>query len=63
MWNVLIAHYILHLVEVQTDQQLIDERPDQHNYEEHESLEHLHRFIAWIGGPDAAVDRYIPRKD
>jgi hypothetical protein len=63
MWNVLIAHYILHLVEAQTDQQLIRERPGEHDYEERESLEHLHRFICWVGGPAEAVARYIPCKD
>jgi hypothetical protein len=58
--HVLIAHHILHIVEALTNQQLIHEPPEQHDYEEHEALQHLHRFIAWVGGLDITVDRYVP---
>lgn len=63
LWNILIAHHILHIAEALTNQQLIHEPPDEHNYEEHESLQHLHRFINWVGGIDQTIDRYVPTRD
>lgn len=60
LWNILIAHHILHIVEALTNQRLIREPPDQHDYQEREALQHLHRFIAWVGGIDEAISRYIP---
>ncbi len=62
LWNLLIAHHVLHLVEALANQKLIDEPPDRHDYEEHEALEHLHRFVAWVGGIDETVNRYVPVK-
>jgi len=63
LWNVLIAHHILHIVEALTIQQLISEPPDRHDYEEHEALQHLHRFIAWVGGIDETINRYVPCRE
>jgi hypothetical protein len=60
LWNVLIAHHIIHLVEVLINQQLIDEPATEHKYTDPEALQHLHRFLAWVGGLDEAIDRYVP---
>lgn len=62
LWNILLAHQVLHLVEILSGLKLIDEPATRHDYEEHEALEHLHRFVCWIGGIDEAIDRYIPYK-
>jgi hypothetical protein len=37
MWNIIIAHHILHLIEIQTKKLIIDEPPNQHDYE-HRSI-------------------------
>jgi hypothetical protein len=62
LWHIVIAHHILHIVEALTNQKLIHEPPDEHNYQEHEALQHLHRFINWVGGVDEAINRYVPVK-
>jgi hypothetical protein len=62
LWNVLISHYIIHIVELLARHQIINEPPHHHNYENHEALEHLHRFVNWVGGIDETVERYVPYK-
>jgi len=63
LWNIVIAHHVLHMVELMTGQRIIDEPRNEHDYEERESLEHFNRFVAWCGGLDQMIDRYIPTKD
>jgi len=62
LWNVLISHHVLHIVELLIDKRLMNEPPDKHDYEEPEALQHFNRFVAWIGGPDEMIDRYVPCK-
>lgn len=47
LWNVVIAHHLIHLIEILSKQQIINEPPHVHNYENHEALLHLHRFVNW----------------
>jgi hypothetical protein len=63
LWHILIAHHIMHIAEALTDQQLINEPPDRHDYEEREALQHLHRFVNWIGGVDETINRYVPCRE
>jgi hypothetical protein len=63
LWHVLIAHHIMHIAEALTGQQLINEPPDRHDYDEPEALQHLHRFVNWVGGIDTTIDRYVPCRD
>jgi hypothetical protein len=63
MWNIILAHHILHLIEIQTKELVIDEPPNQHDYEHPEALQHMHRFVNWVGGIDTAIDRYVPHRD
>ena len=60
IWNLLLSHQVLHLVEILTDQRIINEPADEHYYEAPEALQHFNRFVAWIGGLDEAIDRYVP---
>jgi hypothetical protein len=63
LWNIIVAHNILHIVEALTRQKLISEPPDRHDYEEPEALQHLHRFVAWVGGVDETISRYVPCRE
>jgi hypothetical protein len=63
LWNVVLAHHLLHLCEIQTKRQIINEAPNQHDYENCEALQHLHRFVNWVGGIDTTIDRYVPCRD
>lgn len=60
IWNLLLSHHVLHIVEILTDQRIINEPPTKHNYESPEALEHFNRFVGWIGGLDEMIDRYVP---
>jgi hypothetical protein len=62
LWNIVIAHHVLHMVELMTGQRIIIEPLDKHDYEERESIKHFNRFTAWVGGPDTMIDRYVPTK-
>lgn len=61
LWNLLISHHLIHIVELLTDQRLINESATEHNYEAREALEHLNRFVAWVT-LDSFIDRYVPCK-
>jgi hypothetical protein len=61
IWNLLISHHILHLVEILTNQQVINESPSEHDYEAPEALEPFNKFVAWIG-LNETIDRYVPCK-
>jgi hypothetical protein len=62
IWNILISHQVLHIVETLIDKRLIDEPPDTHYYEAPPVLEHLNRFVAWVTIDDF-ITRYVPTKD
>jgi hypothetical protein len=61
LWNLLISHHLIHIVELLTDQRLINESATEHNYEASEALEHLNRFVVWVT-LDSFIDRYVPCK-
>jgi len=61
IWNLLISHHILHIVEILTDKRIIDEPPTEHYYESPEALEPFNKFVAWVG-LNETIDRYVPCK-
>jgi hypothetical protein len=62
LWNLLISHHLIHVVELLTNLKLITEPATEHNYEARDAVEHLNRFVAWITLDDF-IDRYVPTKD
>lgn len=62
LWNLLIGHHLIHVVELLTNLKLITEPATEHNYEAKDAVEHLNRFVAWIT-LGAFIDRYVPTKD
>ena len=61
LWNLLISHHCVHLVEILSNQRLINEPVTEHNYESKVALEHLNRFVGWIT-VDRFIERYVPCK-
>lgn len=61
LWNLLISHHVLHIVELLTDLRIIHEPPTEHDFVAKEALEHLNRFVAWVTIDDF-VTRYVPCK-
>jgi hypothetical protein len=62
IWNVMISHHVLHMIELFTDQRLITEKPNEHDYDALEAIEHLNRFVGWVTIP-TFIDRYVPTRD
>jgi hypothetical protein len=62
LWNLLVSHHVLHIVELLTNLRIINEPPVKHDFEAKEALEHLNRFAAWVTIDDF-IDRYVPVKD
>ena len=61
LWNLLLSHHVLHVVELLTGQQIMHESQTEHDYASKEALANLNRFVQWVT-IDGFIDRYVPTR-